>query len=260
MEALGQLTGGVAHDFNNLLMVVSGHAQSLMRRLADEKDRRSLEAILAAASRGEALTRQLLTFARRQPLNPRTVSVAQTRRRLPRRAGELGARQRQAEHRRSARRLADRDRHRRIRAGAGQPRRQRARRHARGRHRRPTGGNLDAQGPGDARAACRRFRRAHGHRQRRRHSVRHPAAGLRAVLHHQDARQGHRAWPVAGLRLCPPIRRRGHGRRANSAKAPRSRSTCRAATRRSSMARPASRPRKRAATAKPSWWSRTIPT
>ena len=78
MEALGQLTGGVAHDFNNLLMVVSGQAQALLRRLTDQKNARSLEAILAAASRGEALTRQLLTFARRQPQNPRTVDLNQT--------------------------------------------------------------------------------------------------------------------------------------------------------------------------------------
>lgn len=78
MEALGQLTGGVAHDFNNLLMVVSGQAQALMRRITDQKNLRSLEAILTAASRGEALTRQLLTFARRQPQNPRTVNLVQT--------------------------------------------------------------------------------------------------------------------------------------------------------------------------------------
>src|SRR5262249_44073384 len=78
MEALGQLTGGVAHDFNNLLMVVSGQAQALMRRVTDEKNVRSLQAILTAASRGEALTRQLLTFARRQPQNPRTVNPVQT--------------------------------------------------------------------------------------------------------------------------------------------------------------------------------------
>jgi PAS domain S-box-containing protein len=78
MEALGQLTGGVAHDFNNLLMVVSGQAQTLIRRLTDQKSLRSLEAILAAASRGETLTRQLLTFSRRQPQNPRTVHLNQT--------------------------------------------------------------------------------------------------------------------------------------------------------------------------------------
>ena len=77
MEALGQLTGGVAHDFNNLLMIVSGHAQALQRRLSNPKNVRSLEAIRAAAARGEALTRQLLTFSRRQPMNPKTVNPAQ---------------------------------------------------------------------------------------------------------------------------------------------------------------------------------------
>jgi two-component system NtrC family sensor kinase len=78
VASLGQLTGGVAHDFNNLLMVVSGQAQSLMRRMTDQKNIRSLEAIFTAASRGEALTRQVLTFSRRQPQNPRTVHFGQT--------------------------------------------------------------------------------------------------------------------------------------------------------------------------------------
>jgi PAS domain S-box-containing protein len=77
LEALGQLTGGVAHDFNNLLMIVSGQAQMLARRIDEPKNARALEAIQAAAARGEALTRQLLTFARRQPLNPKTVNPAQ---------------------------------------------------------------------------------------------------------------------------------------------------------------------------------------
>ena len=78
LEALGQLTGGVAHDFNNLLMVVSGQAQTLLRRISDPKHVRALEAIQAAAARGENLTRQLLTFGRRQPLNPRSVDPAAT--------------------------------------------------------------------------------------------------------------------------------------------------------------------------------------
>jgi PAS domain S-box-containing protein len=70
MEALGQLTGGIAHDFNNLLMIVSGHAQLLRRRTADERNVRAIDAIAAATSRGESLTRQLLAFSRRQPLSP----------------------------------------------------------------------------------------------------------------------------------------------------------------------------------------------
>jgi PAS domain S-box-containing protein len=75
LEALGQLTGGVAHDFNNLLMIVSGQAQALLKRLKEPKDIRSLEAVMAASARGESLTRQLLTFSRRQTLDPRTVEL-----------------------------------------------------------------------------------------------------------------------------------------------------------------------------------------
>jgi PAS domain S-box-containing protein len=71
MEALGELTGGVAHDFNNLLMVIGGHMNRINALVPDDaKARRSLEAIEIATRRGQALTRQLLTFARRQPLSP----------------------------------------------------------------------------------------------------------------------------------------------------------------------------------------------
>jgi len=70
MEALGQLTGSIAHDFNNLLMIVSGHAQILRRRVHDPKHLQAIDAIHSAASRGESLTRQLLAFSRRQPINP----------------------------------------------------------------------------------------------------------------------------------------------------------------------------------------------
>ncbi len=78
MEALGQLTGGVAHDFNNLLMIVGGHVQSLKKLVADDpKGLRAAEAIELATKRGATLTRQLLTFARRQTVHPTTVSVAE---------------------------------------------------------------------------------------------------------------------------------------------------------------------------------------
>jgi PAS domain S-box-containing protein len=77
MDALGQLTGGVAHDFNNLLMVISGHIDALKRAVAaDAKLARAAEAISLAAQRGEALTRQLLTFSRRQTINPTVLDVA----------------------------------------------------------------------------------------------------------------------------------------------------------------------------------------
>jgi PAS domain S-box-containing protein len=75
MEALGQLTGGIAHDFNNLLMIVSGYAQILQRTLSEPKQTQAIKAIRAAASRGEKLTRQLLTFSRRQQLMPVVVDL-----------------------------------------------------------------------------------------------------------------------------------------------------------------------------------------
>ena len=77
MEALGQLTGGIAHDFNNLLMIVSGHAELLRRKLTDPSQLRAIEAIMGAGHRGERLTRQLLTFSRRQPLNPVPIDLSQ---------------------------------------------------------------------------------------------------------------------------------------------------------------------------------------
>jgi PAS domain S-box-containing protein len=70
MEALGQLTGGVAHDFNNIMMIVSGYAQYLKGDQKDPKRARALQAIQTAISRGENLTRQLLSFSRHQPLHP----------------------------------------------------------------------------------------------------------------------------------------------------------------------------------------------
>jgi PAS domain S-box-containing protein len=78
MEALGQLTGGVAHDFNNLLMIVSGHAR-IIRKLLEKEPRglQAVEAIESATKRGETLTRQLLTFSRRQRLSPTSINLSQ---------------------------------------------------------------------------------------------------------------------------------------------------------------------------------------
>jgi signal transduction histidine kinase/ActR/RegA family two-component response regulator len=78
MEAIGHLTGGVAHDFNNLLTVVIGNAETLADQLADKPSLKALADMSGkAAARGADLTKQLLAFARRQPLNPQTVDIAQ---------------------------------------------------------------------------------------------------------------------------------------------------------------------------------------
>src|SRR6185312_11196974 len=78
LDALGQLTGGVAHDFNNLLMIISGSLHTLKKAVGnDPKCLRALSAIEGATKRGASLTSQLLTFARRQSVNPQAVDVAE---------------------------------------------------------------------------------------------------------------------------------------------------------------------------------------
>lgn len=68
LEALGRLTGGVAHDFNNLLTVV-GNSVHLLRETQPALARNEqLDAIERTVHTGAGLTRQLLAFARRQPL------------------------------------------------------------------------------------------------------------------------------------------------------------------------------------------------
>jgi len=71
MEALGLLAGGVAHDFNNLLHVIHNSLEILQRQGPQPDSRRHLEMIRRSADRAAALTRQLLAFSRRQPLEPR---------------------------------------------------------------------------------------------------------------------------------------------------------------------------------------------
>jgi PAS domain S-box-containing protein len=78
LDALGQLTGGVAHDFNNLLMVISGSLHTLRKGVGDDpRFERALSAIETATKRGASLTSQLLTFARRQSVNPQPIDIAE---------------------------------------------------------------------------------------------------------------------------------------------------------------------------------------
>jgi two-component system, cell cycle sensor histidine kinase and response regulator CckA len=78
MDAVGRLAGGMTHDFNNILYVISGYAEQIRRRpegsFAEEKAR----AIIHAADRAAALTRQLLTFSRQTPQQPRVLDLGTT--------------------------------------------------------------------------------------------------------------------------------------------------------------------------------------
>ncbi len=76
MEALGRLAGCVAHDFNNLLMVVRGYVDLIGARLeAGKPPNGEIDHIRKAADSAMSLTRQLLTFARRQVFQPRVLDL-----------------------------------------------------------------------------------------------------------------------------------------------------------------------------------------
>lgn len=78
MEAVGQLTGGLAHDFNNLLTGIIGSLDMIRARISQGRVtelERYVATAHAAATRAGALTNRLLSFARRQTLDPKSVDV-----------------------------------------------------------------------------------------------------------------------------------------------------------------------------------------
>jgi two-component system cell cycle sensor histidine kinase/response regulator CckA len=76
MEAIGRLAGGIAHDFNNLLTAILGYARFAMAGLAEGSQvREDVEQIQLAGDRAAALTGQLLAYARRQMVAPRTADL-----------------------------------------------------------------------------------------------------------------------------------------------------------------------------------------
>jgi PAS domain S-box-containing protein len=76
MEAVGQLTGGIAHDFNNILTVITGTIGILADAVTGDPQLVAIARMIdEAAERGANLTKHLLAFARRQPLQPREVDV-----------------------------------------------------------------------------------------------------------------------------------------------------------------------------------------
>jgi signal transduction histidine kinase/ActR/RegA family two-component response regulator len=79
MEAIGRLAGGIAHDFNNLLTAMMGNADLVLRRLGpDAPVREDVEQIREAAQQAAGLIAQLLTFSRKQVVNPRIVQLNET--------------------------------------------------------------------------------------------------------------------------------------------------------------------------------------
>ncbi|WP_342712953.1 ATP-binding protein [Bradyrhizobium sp. B124] len=76
MEAVGQLTGGIAHDFNNIPTVITGTIDILAEAVAHNRQLTEITSLIRdAAERGASLTRHLLAFARKQPLQPSDVDV-----------------------------------------------------------------------------------------------------------------------------------------------------------------------------------------
>lgn len=79
MEAVGLLAGGVAHDFNNLLQAIQGFAVLCQQPDLEEGERQELlEEIIGATTRAGQLTRQLLSFARKQPTKKGRADLSQT--------------------------------------------------------------------------------------------------------------------------------------------------------------------------------------
>ena len=81
MEAVGQLTGGVAHDFNNLLTVIVGNLNIAQRHLESlteapaERLRRVINNAMRGAERATTITKHLLAFSRKQPLDPKPLNI-----------------------------------------------------------------------------------------------------------------------------------------------------------------------------------------
>jgi two-component system cell cycle sensor histidine kinase/response regulator CckA len=77
LEAIGKLAGGIAHDFNNLLTAINGYSELALAGLEEspEQARKAIEEVRRAGERAAELTQQLLTFSRRQVLEPEVIDV-----------------------------------------------------------------------------------------------------------------------------------------------------------------------------------------
>ena len=78
LDAMGQLTGGVAHDFNNVLQIISANLHVMrLRRPEDAQQQDSIRRALEGVKRGARLSSELLSFASKQPLQPKVMNISQ---------------------------------------------------------------------------------------------------------------------------------------------------------------------------------------
>lgn len=76
MESIGTLAGGIAHDFNNILSAIIGYGQfTLMKMPTDDPLRHNIESMLEAADRAAYLTKELLLFSRKQPIDKKAMDL-----------------------------------------------------------------------------------------------------------------------------------------------------------------------------------------
>ena len=76
LESVGQLAGGVAHNFNNALAAIIGYSELIVRQLEPTDPVRSdVEKVLVVAEQSASLTRQLLTFSRKERVTPTVFSL-----------------------------------------------------------------------------------------------------------------------------------------------------------------------------------------
>ena len=205
MDAIGQLTGGVAHDFNNILTVITGTIGILEEAVADQPQLAAIARLIdEAAERGANLTKHLLAFARKQPLQPLEVDVnalvLEAAKLLQPTLGEhIEITPLLAEDAWTA--LADPNQLTTAVLNLA----------LNARDAMPNGGKLALE---TSNVYPRRELREHAqrgrarqlcHDRRQRHRHRHPAGaartGVRSLLHDQGGRQGHRPRPQHGVRL-----------------------------------------------------------
>ena len=216
LDAIGHLTGGVAHDFNNLLTIIIGNLEAAQRQLeswtdgAQIKLSRRLENAMHGAQRAATLTKRLLAFSRQQPLNPALLDVNRVLNGLSdflRRAlgedvsleivgggGVWPVEADAAELEAAILNLA-----------------------VNARDAMPDGGKLTIEAsnsyldddllPAEGRRAARPIRADRRDRYRLGHGQGRDRPRLRAVLHDQRIRPGHRTWAQPGLRLRQAIGR-----------------------------------------------------